>query len=491
MSKKLNELINSTNAIIVDNLKKLLENFTVINKFQEDNEENEYDIFFCKINIYFRNIIEQIKLKYINALTSYEKIIEQNNKDILELIMENMLLKIEKNSNEAHQNTNKEKIKNNKDCLIHSLLKVEFNNNNNFCNINTKTNFYNTGINKKLYGSQEKNNKNMKKKLSTSKNKNSNSIINNKSNNLNDLLLINKIEGIDSNNSNNQDTICHESNIKGIFTEPNYDNNEKTDNYYFIKKIKKEMDEILNKNTDPKNNIPVCYNFTKKNAIEINKWIKKKKKLNTPKNLKKNFYKGLPEINFSAESPKELLINNNDKNNISNYHKKISINNTSNKINKKDANTSLLNIYSKYNITRKILFHSKVKKKGSKANNTSLNIANNSMNNNESNISYNNKLKTKTRNNFNNIYHLFNNNRINYTTTIATSDVLQDNNIQNNFMTNNSNNNGFTNFINRSQIDNLNKKNQGNNNKIIHNYQNQKKYFDVNNKINKYKYIVK
>ena len=483
MSKKLNDLINSTNIIIVENLKKLFENFTVINKFQEDNDENEFDIFFCKINIYFRNIIEQIKLKYIKALESYEKIIEQNNKDILELIMENMLLKIDKNSIESHQKINKEKIKNNKDYLIHSLLKVEFNNNNNYCNINTKTNFYNTGIQKKSYGSQENYNKNSKKKIVT--NKNIHPINNNKINNLNELFLMNKIEGIDSNNSINQDTICHESNIKSIFTEPNYDNNEKSDNYYFIKKIKKEMNEILNKNNETKNNIPICYN--KKSTNETNKWNKKKKKLNTPKNLKKNFYKGLSEINFSSETPKELLINNNDNNNFTNYNKIININNTNNnKRCKKVANTSFLNIHNKYNITKKILLHSKGKKRESKHNNNSSNIVNNSMNNNESNISFNNKLRTKTRNNFNSINYLFNNNKNNYTTTIATSDVLQDNNIKNNFMTNNSNN-GFNSYINQSQIDNLNKKSQINN-KIIHNYQNQKKYFDFNNKANKYKY---
>ena len=345
MSKKLNDLINSTNTIIIENLKKLFENFTVINKFQEDNNDNEFDIFFCKINIYFRNFIEQIKLKYIKELEIYEKKIEENNKDILELMMENMLLKIEKNSIESHQTINKEKIKNNKDCLIHSLLKVEFNNNNNYCNINTKTNFYNTGSHKKSCGSQENNKKDTKKKLSKSKNKNYQSIINNETNNLNEFFLMNKIEGIDSNNSNNQDSICHERNLKSIFTEPNYDNNEKSDNYYFIKKIKKEMNEILNKNNETKNNIPICYNYIKKNANEINKWNKKKKKIDTPKNIKKNFYKGLSEINFSAETPTELFINN-DNNNFSNY-KKTNINNINTKISTKAANTSLLNIYNK------------------------------------------------------------------------------------------------------------------------------------------------
>ena len=488
MSKKLNDLINSTNTIIIENLKKLFENFTVINKFQEDNNDNEFDIFFCKINIYFRNFIEQIKLKYIKELEIYEKKIEENNKDILELMMENMLLKIEKNSIESHQTINKEKIKNNKDCLIHSLLKVEFNNNNNYCNINTKTNFYNTGSHKKSCGSQENNKKDAKKKLSKSKNKNYQSIINNETNNLNEFFLMNKIEGIDSNNSNNQDSICHERNLKSIFTEPNYDNNEKSDNYYFIKKIKKEMNEILNKNNETKNNIPICYNYIKKNANEINKWNKKKKKIDTPKNIKKNFYKGLSEINFSAETPTELFINN-DNNNFSNY-KKTNINNINTKISTKAANTSLLNIYNKYNITKKILFHSKGKKNDSKRVNNSSNIVNNSMNNNESNIS-NLKLKTKTRNNFNSIYYLFNNNRNNYTTTIAASDVLQDNNIKNNYMTNNSNNNGFNSYINQSQTYNLNKKSHTNNNKITHNYLNQKKYFDLNNKVNKYKCIAK
>ena len=39
-----------------------------------------------------------MKIKFILATQEYEKKIEQNNKDILDLIMENMLLKIEKDS---------------------------------------------------------------------------------------------------------------------------------------------------------------------------------------------------------------------------------------------------------------------------------------------------------------------------------------------------------------------------------------------------------
>ena len=98
MTSQLIDLVNTTNNIIYQNLQKLNSKFKDIQKAQMIDEEEEYDSLNCKINIYFTTIIEQMKTKFILAIQEYEEKIEQNNKDILELMMENMLLKIEKDS---------------------------------------------------------------------------------------------------------------------------------------------------------------------------------------------------------------------------------------------------------------------------------------------------------------------------------------------------------------------------------------------------------
>ena len=98
MASQLIDLVNTTNNIVYENLQKLNSKFKKIQKNQLISEEEEYDSLNCKINIYFTTFIEQMKTKFILATQEYEKQIQQNNKDIIELIMENMLLKIEKDS---------------------------------------------------------------------------------------------------------------------------------------------------------------------------------------------------------------------------------------------------------------------------------------------------------------------------------------------------------------------------------------------------------
>ena len=98
MTSQLIDLVNTTNNIVFENLQKLNSKFKKIQKDQILNEEEEYDSLNCKINIYFTTFIEQMNIKFILATQEYEKKIEQNNKDILDLMMENMLLKIEKDS---------------------------------------------------------------------------------------------------------------------------------------------------------------------------------------------------------------------------------------------------------------------------------------------------------------------------------------------------------------------------------------------------------
>ena len=96
MTSQLIDLVNTTNNIVFENLQKLNSKFKKIQKKLILNEESQYDSLYSKISIYFTTFIEQMKSKFILATRKYEKQIQQNNKDIIELIMENILLKIEK-----------------------------------------------------------------------------------------------------------------------------------------------------------------------------------------------------------------------------------------------------------------------------------------------------------------------------------------------------------------------------------------------------------
>jgi len=165
MTSQLIDLVNTTNNIVYQNLQKLNSKFKSIQKTQMIDEEEEYDSLNCKINIYFSTIIEQMKTKFIVAIQEYEEKIEQNNRDILDLMMENMLLKIEKDSlleekkrNNLYMNDytenkksinvkkiNTKKRTNNQNIIsnsgIYSLIKSEFNN-----DINNKNNIPNNNI---------------------------------------------------------------------------------------------------------------------------------------------------------------------------------------------------------------------------------------------------------------------------------------------------------------------------------------------------------
>ena len=96
MTSQLIDLVNTTNNIVFENLQKLNSKFKKIHKNLIINEESQYDSLNSKISIYFTTFIEQMKSKFILATRKYEKQIQQNNKDIIELIMENILLKLEK-----------------------------------------------------------------------------------------------------------------------------------------------------------------------------------------------------------------------------------------------------------------------------------------------------------------------------------------------------------------------------------------------------------
>lgn len=74
----------ANNEFIFQNLLRIKEKLTKlkINYLIED--ENEYETFFNRINIYFSNMITEIKANYINILINFENK-ERNYKEIIEV----------------------------------------------------------------------------------------------------------------------------------------------------------------------------------------------------------------------------------------------------------------------------------------------------------------------------------------------------------------------------------------------------------------------
>ena len=99
----MNDVVKSTNNIIEENLIGLNENLEKIKICLDNEEDKEYEDFYNRISFYFSNIIVQLKLKFIENLEILEKKNKENEKEILNLIMENMLLKIE---NENYEKNN-------------------------------------------------------------------------------------------------------------------------------------------------------------------------------------------------------------------------------------------------------------------------------------------------------------------------------------------------------------------------------------------------
>ena len=127
------EKITDSNNVIYENLTKIYEKIFLLKNTFNLEEDDEYEEFYNRISFYFSNILAQIKLKYIESIKVLEEKNKNNEKDILNLIMENMLLKIEneyleeknmlnlsnyielKNSEKnSFENEGKEYIKNNK-----------------------------------------------------------------------------------------------------------------------------------------------------------------------------------------------------------------------------------------------------------------------------------------------------------------------------------------------------------------------------------------
>ena len=267
MSSLSQEFIITKNNIINNNLSKIKKKISLIKTSFEEDEEDSYDQIYCKINIYFTSLINKIRLKYLEAIEHYKNIINQYEKDILNLIMENMLLKIENNYFKENENKKvKKNISKIKNTFSYSIIE-----NNSNKNLNFKKFFYRSqdNINNIKNKSEDfliKYNKN-KKFILKRKNHSSTNKIKNKKNTQNKLEKKYKIESI-SNKSSNQNLnsfhkkknsdiskislfpLSYKKNKKSFILdemEQNLNKHKTTQSHCNIRKIKDEMDSIINK----------------------------------------------------------------------------------------------------------------------------------------------------------------------------------------------------------------------------------------------------
>ena len=603
MTSQLIDLVNTTNNIVYENLQKLNSKFKNIHKNQIINEEEEYDSLNCKISIYFNSFMEQMKTKFIIATQEYENQIQQNNKDIIDLIMENMLLKIEKDSlleeknkndlyfndyinltiqkekNTINTNINKnlnsiKNINSKKKCNknnnnIYSIMKTEYNSdknknnyysnnlyNNNYnlldinknrtqkkkksnsCNKYNKNNYnynfivgsqldlnhyyshnkvnisYNT-IGKTLYDSQDNfklhKNKNsfsvndfrkIKNAYSqkTKKNSQKNNRTNKKKENILNILNCNYIKKNDVQNISFRDN-------KIQFTEPSFNDNKKREkiNFYCIKKIKEEMNEILKNrkslntsNNNSNNNInintsgnirdnssnnnkiklPIGYNYYPKNRTNnvTNNNNKNKKAYfqnKTPKNVKGHkkdilmleIYKDTQYKINNTISNNNLKISTGNKNQKNNGKSSIMKNNLDNNSINSNKKKPLYNNFTGFkNLKRN--------KSGnintiSKSNYKLISSKKNNLKNNS------NKKSQKPKNIINNNNNYYNDNiNNNITYNLSKKNIISRN--YSNYGDNNNNYSSLYSNINYKTINNVNKMNSGN---IINNE-------ELNNNIN-------
>ena len=308
------DLIIRTNDVIKKNIEKLKNKLISIKDIIELEDEENYDNIYCKINIYFTSLLNKIRIKYFNAIEKYRRKIKQNEKDILRLIMDNMLLIIE-------NNFLKEKTK-----LLDKIGKNDYPNN--FKKIKSK----------QKYQSQENINKYKYDRGINNKSKNNTPI---KSRNINNNIYANeKSFNYNINNNNNN----YDSYIKEI--EKNIRKHKNTQSDFNIRKIKDEMNSIINKNSYKNNNI---YNNDNMNIIN--------------EQITQNFF-----------MKKNMCHYYHNKNNISkNYIHNTSINifNTSNSFNKIKTksdkyiknNKNIVSLKSLYN---NIIINKKIKKDNNK-----------------------------------------------------------------------------------------------------------------------------
>lgn len=97
MSSSLEDLIINTNNVVNTNLSKLNNKISLIKIGLDQNNENELNELYYRISINFNSLIVKIHSKLFEIIDKYESIIKQNEKDILQLMMDKMLLQIENN----------------------------------------------------------------------------------------------------------------------------------------------------------------------------------------------------------------------------------------------------------------------------------------------------------------------------------------------------------------------------------------------------------
>ena len=252
-SPSIQEIVLSTNGIVEDNLARLNERIDMLRNDMLTNEEDEYDTFYCKINIYINTIINKFILKYVKSIENYERQKKQNEKDILNLIMENMLLKIEAQSYTNIKQPfsfdtildNNEKIINKKNKFVKNTTKK-----NNIQSIRKRIYFSQDNItNNTRHDSDKKHNKDKKKQ---NKENTSSSTHIRKIN-----LSVPKLKFTNSTNNNSYSTKKH-------FNFNNEINNNKINSKVFAHK-----NRIFNQN----NKIPNVVNNTSINIINNNNGV--------------------------------------------------------------------------------------------------------------------------------------------------------------------------------------------------------------------------
>ena len=295
------EKITDSNNVIYENLTKIYEKIFLLKNAYNLEEDDEYEEFYNRISFYFSNILAQIKLKYIESIKVLEEKNKNNEKDILNLIMENMLLKIEneyleeknmfnlsnyielKNSEKnSFENEGKEYIKNNKIRNKYSniIFEKDFSFQNDIKNninskIKKKINFYNNSNTQNSYNIFNTN-------LNLSKNKKSN--------------LTNFINNGKLINISNKNLINHKQNAFSI----QYNSRNENLKYYHYKN---NTEDNLKNIERSMYNLPIKNNLKDTNLSNLN--IKKKKNRSCPKGNTK-----IVSVNLSGNKSTNNLLNN-------------------------------------------------------------------------------------------------------------------------------------------------------------------------------------
>ena len=84
------EIVITNNNLIKDNLLKLSDKLVKIKYMIKVDEEDEYDNFYNRISFYFSNMVNEIKLIYIESLKVFQEK-EMEYKNIMHLLTEDII----------------------------------------------------------------------------------------------------------------------------------------------------------------------------------------------------------------------------------------------------------------------------------------------------------------------------------------------------------------------------------------------------------------